>query len=203
MLDNNFITKNIILDESLSKFTWFNVGGSSKYYFKPKSEIDLINFLKKNKFQYQIFPLGAGSNTLVRDKGLDGITIHFQDINKIEIDNKGIITAGAGAMDAQVSRFARDHNRGGLEFLIGIPGSIGGGVRMNSGAYGSDFKKILIDVKAVNLLGKVKVFNTEELGLSYRNSRLCDSWFFLEARFKSFISEKIKIQKKNERNNFE
>ena len=74
-------------------------------------------------------------------------------------------------MDAQVSRFARDNNRGGLEFLIGIPGSIGGGVRMNSGAYGSDFKKILIDVKAVNLSGKVRVFNIDELGLSYRNSR--------------------------------
>ena len=195
---NDFVSKSKNIEENypLAKLTWFNVGGISKYFFQPDNIEKLEKFLKINKSNLDIYPLGAGSNVLVRDKGYNGIIIHFSRLNKIEIDDKGIITAEAGALDAQVSRFARDHCRTNLEFLIGIPGSIGGGIRMNSGAYGSDFKKILIDVKAINKEGNVKIFKNKELGLSYRNCKIADEWYFLNARLKTKPGKKEEIQNK-------
>ncbi len=195
MKNKQLLKENLTPNKDLATLTWFNVGGSCKYFFQPKNDEILIKFLKEKKINYEIFPLGAGSNILIRDKGYEGIIIHFLKINKIQIDEDGIITAQAGAMDAQVSRFARDNNRSGLEFLIGIPGSIGGGIKMNSGAYGSDFNKILIDVKAVNKNGEVRVFKKDELGLSYRTNKLNNDWIFINARFNSFPGEKIRIQK--------
>ena len=187
-------SKNISQDFPLAKLTWFNVGGSTKYFFQPDNIDELETFLKKNNSNLNIYPLGAGSNILIRDKGFDGIIIHFSNLNKIEIDDQGIITAEAGALDAQVSRFARDHCRTNLEFLIGIPGSIGGGIRMNSGAYGYDFQSILVDVKAINKDGDIKVFKNEELGLSYRNCKIKDEWYFLNARLKTKPGQKEEIQ---------
>ncbi len=195
MNNNELISENLVRNKSLAPLTWFNVGGNSKYYFQPKSVEELIKFLKEKKIKCEISPLGAGSNVLIRDKGYKGIIIHFSKINKIEIDKDGIISAEAGAMDAQVSRFARDNNRSGLEFLIGIPGSIGGGIKMNSGAYGSDFNKILIDVKAVNKDGEIRTFKNNELGFGYRTNKLNDDWLFINARFNSFPGNKIQIQK--------
>ncbi len=187
---------NIIENQSLSQFTWFNVGGNSKYFLQPENIDTLEVFLKTNKSNTKIYALGAGSNILIRDKGYNGLIIHFINLNKIEIDNQGVITAEAGALDAQVSRFARNHGRTNLEFLIGIPGSIGGGIRMNSGAYGSDFKSVLIDVKAINKDGIVKVFKKEDLGLSYRKCMITNDWFFLSARFHTNPKEKEIIQSK-------
>ena len=195
MKNNQFFRENLLINKHLAPLTWFNVGGNCEYFFQPKNDEILIQFLKEKKMNCEISPLGAGSNILIRDKGYEGIIIHFVKINKIQIDKDGIITAEAGAMDAQVSRFARDNNRSGLEFLIGIPGSIGGGIRMNSGAYGSDFNKILIDVKAVNKNGEVRVFKKDELGLGYRTNKLNNDWLFINARFNSFPGEKVKIQK--------
>ena len=99
-------------------------------------------------------------------------------------------------MDADVARFARNHSREGLEFLIGIPGTIGGGIKMNSGAYGSEIKKILIDVTAINKNGMLKKFTVEDLKLDYRTNKLSQEWMFLKARFKSDKGSKDLIQKK-------
>ena len=141
-LMEDFNNYRIETNKQLSKLTWFNVGGMSKFYFQPKTFKCLESFLKDNSLNYKIFPLGAGSNILVRDKGFDGIIIHFNELNEISLESDGVISADCGASDAEVARFARNNNRSGLEFLIGIPGTIGGGIKMNSGAYGSDFLKV-------------------------------------------------------------
>ncbi len=192
MIDKNFLSQN----KKMNNLTWFNVGGLSKYYFQPSSEKDLVTFLKDNELNLPIYPLGAGSNIIIRDKGFNGIIIHFNKLKEISIDEKGIINTYCGAMDADVARFARNHSRTDLEFLIGIPGTIGGGIKMNSGAYGSEIKKILIDVTAINKNGMLKKFTVEDLKLDYRTNKLSQDWMFLKARFKSNNGSKVLIQKK-------
>ena len=192
MIDKNFLSQN----KKMNNLTWFNVGGLSKYYFQPSSEKDLVSFLKDNELNLPIYPLGAGSNIIIRDKGFNGIIIHFNKLKEISIDEKGIINTYCGAMDADVARFARNHSRTDLEFLIGIPGTIGGGIKMNSGAYGSEIKKILIDVTAINKNGMLKKFTVEDLKLDYRTNKLSQEWMFLKARFKSNNGSKDLIQKK-------
>ena len=186
----------LIENKKMSNLTWFGVGGFSKYYFQPSSEKDLVSFLQHNNLNLPIYPLGAGSNIIVRDQGFNGLIIHFNKLKEILIDEEGIITAYSGAMDADVARFARNHSREGLEFLIGIPGTIGGGIKMNSGAYGSEIKKILIDVTAINEKGMQKIFTVEDLKLDYRTNKLSQEWMFLKARFKSNSGSKDLIQKK-------
>ncbi len=192
MINKNFLSQN----KKMNNLTWFNVGGLSKYYFQPSSEKDLVSFLKDNELNLPIYPLGAGSNIIIRDKGFNGIIIHFNKLKEISIDEKGIINSYCGAMDADVARFARNHSRTDLEFLIGIPGTIGGGIKMNSGAYGSEIKKILIDVTAINKNGMLKKFTVEDLKLDYRTNKLGQEWMFLKARFKSNNGSKDLIQKK-------
>ena len=192
MINKNFLFQN----KKMSNLTWFGVGGLSKYYFQPSSEKDLVSFLKDNELNLPIYPLGAGSNIIIRDKGFNGIIIHFNKLKEISIDEKGIINTYCGAMDADVARFARNHSRTDLEFLIGIPGTIGGGIKMNSGAYGSEIKKILIDVTAINKNGMLKKFTAEDLKLDYRTNKLSQEWMFLKARFKSNNGSKDLIQKK-------
>ena len=192
MINKNFLSQN----KKMNNLTWFNVGGLSKYYFQPSSEKDLVSFLKDNELNLPIYPLGAGSNIIIRDKGFNGIIIHFNKLKEISIDEKGIINTYCGAMDADVARFARNHSRTDLEFLIGIPGTIGGGIKMNSGAYGSEIKKILIDVTAINKNGMLKKFTVEDLKLDYRTNKLSQEWMFLKARFKSNNGSKDLIQKK-------
>ena len=189
-------TTSLIKNKQMSKLTWFGVGGCSKYYFQPSSEEDLVSFLKNNELNLPVYPLGAGSNIIIRDQGFNGVIIHFNKLKEILINKDGIITAHCGAMDADVARFARNHSKTGLEFLIGIPGTIGGGIKMNSGAYGSEIKKILIDVTAINKNGIKKIFSVKDLKLNYRTNKLSQEWMFLKARFKSNNGSKDLIQKK-------
>ena len=189
---------NIYIEHQIAKYTWFGVGGNAEILYIPEEEVSLEKFLKEKPSDCNVFTIGAGSNLLVRDNGIDGITLITNKMNKISIDEDGIITANCGAIDAQVARFAREHNRTGLEFLIGIPGTIGGGIKMNSGAFGSEFKDVLIDVKAINHNGEYKTFSNKELKMEYRKIGLENKWIFLSARFKTshgtkeFIREKMK-----------
>ena len=188
--------KSVTLNQTLSKYNWFNVGGNAEILFVPEDIKDLIGLLKSKPKKYEIYPIGAGSNILVSDKGIKGITLITKKLNQISIDNFGVITAQAGAVDADVARFARDQERTGLEFLVGIPGTIGGGIKMNSGAFGAEFKDILIDVKAINNLGEIKTFSNRELQMGYRKIGLSKEWIFYEARFKSSKDSKDKITTK-------
>ena len=192
----NQFNRSISLNQNLAKYTWFNVGGNAEILFIPNDIKELFNFLKSRSEKYEIFTIGAGSNILIRDKGISGITLITKNLKKISIDNLGIITAEAGAIDADVARFARDNERTGLEFLLGIPGTIGGGIRMNSGAFGSEFKDVLIDVKAINNLGEIKTFTHKDLQMGYRKIELGREWIFCEARFKTLKDTKENISTK-------
>jgi len=195
----NKFNKSVTLNQTLSKHTWFNVGGNAEILFVPEDIKDLFNLFKSKPREYEVYPIGAGSNILVSDKGIKGITLITKKLNQISIDNFGVITAQAGAADADVARFARDQERTGLEFLIGIPGTIGGGIKMNSGAFGAEFKDILIDVKAINNLGEINTFSNKELQMGYRKIGLSKEWIFYEARFKSSKDSKDKITTKMRR----
>ena len=192
----NQFNRSISLNQNLAKYTWFNVGGNAEILFIPDDIKELFDFLKSKSEKYEIFTIGAGSNILIRDKGISGITLITKNLKKISIDNLGIITAEAGAIDADVARFARDHEKTGLEFLLGIPGTIGGGIRMNSGAFGSEFKDVLIDVKAINNLGEIKTFSHKDLQMGYRKIELGREWIFCEARFKTLKDTKENISTK-------
>ena len=192
----NQFNRSISLNQNLAKYTWFNVGGNAEILFIPNDIKELFDFLKSRSKKYEIFVIGAGSNILIRDKGISGITLITKNLKKISIDNLGIITAEAGAIDADVARFARDHERTGLEFLLGIPGTIGGGIRMNSGAFGSEFKDVLIDVKAINNLGEIKTFTHKDLQMGYRKIELGREWIFCEARFNTLKDTKENISTK-------
>ena len=192
---NNFV-ENIYTEQKLAKHTWFGVGGNAEILYIPEDEKSLEKFLKVKPNHYKVFTIGAGSNLLVRDNGIDGVTLITSKLNKISIDKDGVITANSGSIDAEVARFARDHCRSGLEFLIGIPGTIGGGIKMNSGAFGSEFKDVLIDVKAINHDGEYKIFSNEDLKMEYRKIRLEDEWIFLSARFKTSTDSEKNIRDK-------
>lgn len=187
---------NIYTKQSLAKHTWFGVGGNAELLYIPEEEISLEKFLKEKPNDFSVFTIGAGSNLLVRDNGINGITLITNKLNKISIDKDGIITASCGAIDAEVARFARDHHRTGLEFLIGIPGTIGGGIKMNSGAFGSEFKDVLIDVKAINHHGEYKIFSNKNLKMEYRKIGLKNEWIFLSARFRTSEGTKDYIRNK-------
>ena len=192
----NQFNKYIELDQKLAKFTWFGVGGNTEILFVPEDKKSLEIFLKNKPLEYKVLVIGAGSNLLIRDKGIRGITLITKKLNQISIDNDGIISAQAGATDAEVARFARNHERGGLEFLLGIPGTIGGGIKMNSGAFGTEFKDILIDVTAINHFGELKIFSAVDLEMEYRKIGISNEWIFCTARFKSFSGNKESIDNK-------
>ena len=188
--------KYLKFNQNLSSYTWFGVGGIADILFTPENMDQAINFIKEKPKDLSIFTIGAGSNILIRDRGIRGVSLITKKLNYISIDDEGIITAETGAIDMQVARFARENERSGLEFLVGIPGTIGGGIRMNSGAFGSEFKDILIDVKAINFSGEEKTFTLKDLQMNYRHINLDDDWFFCKARFKTSKGVKSNIQSK-------
>ena len=188
--------KYLNFNQNLSSYTWFGVGGIADIVFTPENMDQAIQFIKEKPKDLSIFTIGAGSNILIRDKGIRGASVITKKLNGISIDGEGIITAETGTIDMQLARFARENERSGLEFLVGIPGTVGGGIRMNSGAFGSEFKDILIDVKAIKFSGEEKVFTLKELQMNYRNISLDDDWFFCEARFRTSKGVKGNIQSK-------
>ncbi|MBQ9090065.1 MAG: UDP-N-acetylmuramate dehydrogenase [Alphaproteobacteria bacterium] len=186
-------------NEPLSKKNWFGVGGAAQIYFEPADIEDLALFLR-NMPPVPLTILGAGSNVLIRDGGIPGITVHlgkqFSDI--VVEENK--ITCGAGAKLMEVSRMAEKNNLSGFEFLCGIPGSVGGAIRMNAGAYGSQISNILTELTIVTPVGDVQTLTQEELqeAFIYRKCLFPSEWIFAKAVFqgqqiadKSIISERM------------
>ncbi|MDC0093183.1 UDP-N-acetylmuramate dehydrogenase [Alphaproteobacteria bacterium] len=189
----------ILFDHELAKFTWFGVGGNAEILFIAEDIKSMSIFLKNKPKELNVLIIGAGSNLLIRDKGFKGIALLTKKLNKINIDKNHIITAEAGAIDANVARFARNNLRSGLEFLLGIPGTIGGGIRMNSGAFETEFKDVLIDVKAMNHSGEFRTFTNKELGMKYRSIEVSEEWIFCSARFNTFKDQKVNIENKMKR----
>lgn len=191
------ISGQILFDESLSKHSWFNLGGPAKVIFKPKNLNELSIFLKNCKEFNKIKVLGAGSNTLIRDGGFDGVIIKLgKSFSHLSLLGQNMLIAGASALDKNVSNFALENSLSGFEFLSCIPGTIGGGIRMNSGCYGEDVSKILISVQVMDLSGKLKVVHSSDIKFSYRGCNLDNSLIFISATFKGKNDSNPNIQKK-------
>lgn len=168
-------------DAPIARATWFRVGGPAKILFEPADRGDLSAFLANRPEDVDITVIGVGSNLLIRDGGIPGVTVRLgRAFSDITVAGDQVI-AGAGAVDVTVSRAARDEAIGGLEFLSGIPGSIGGALRMNAGAYGREINDVLIEAEAVSDDGTVHRVTAKELGYSYRHSTAPDDWIFTEA----------------------
>tara|TARA_Y100000590_G_C15696415_1_gene1005292 strand:- start:22 stop:933 length:912 start_codon:yes stop_codon:yes gene_type:complete len=193
----NKVTGEILFDENLSKYSWFNLGGPAKIIYKPKNLNELSFFLKNINKSNKIKTLGAGSNTLIRDGGFDGIIIKLgKSFSHISLLENTKLIAGASAMDKNVSNFALDNSLSGFEFFSCIPGTIGGGIRMNSGCYGEDISKILLSVQAMDLNGNLRVIYSSDIKFSYRNCDLGENLIFISATFQGNSDSKLNIKKK-------
>ena len=187
--------ENLKLDYDLKKKNWFNIGGKSKAFYKADNLKELIKFLKKIQDKEKIFILGAGSNTLISDNKFDGVVIKLtQNFNNISLHSEEIIVAGSAAKDKSLSEFAMENSLGGFEFLSCIPGTIGGGIKMNAGCFQREFKDILISIQAVNKSGQVITIPAKDINFKYRDSGLSEDLIFLSASFKGFKKDKIKIK---------
>ena len=182
---------NLKLDYDLKKKNWFNIGGKTKAFYKADSLKELIKFLKKIQNKEKIFVLGAGSNTLITDKQFNGVVIKLtNNFNNISLLNEEIIIAGSAVTDKSLSEFAMENSLGGFEFLSCIPGTIGGGIKMNAGCFKREFKDILISIQALNKSGQVITIPTKDINFKYRDSGLSDDLIFLSASFKGFKKDK-------------
>ena len=176
---------NVKFDQELKKKTWFNIGGKSKVFYKADNLKDLINFIKKLDNKERIFILGAGSNTLITDNLFDGVVIKLsKNFNNISLLGEDIIIAGSAVLDKSLSEFAIENDISGFEFLSCIPGTVGGGIRMNAGCFGSEFKDILISIQAIDKLGNIITIPSKDIKFEYRNNDLSDDLIFLSASFK-------------------
>ena len=180
-------SNNLKLDYDLKKKNWFNIGGKTKAFYKADNLKELIKFLKKIPNDEKIFVLGAGSNTLITDKQFNGVVIKLtNNFNNISLLNEEIIIAGSAVTDKLLSEFAMENDLGGFEFLSCIPGTVGGGIKMNAGCFNREFKDILISIQALNKSGQVITIPFKDINFKYRDSNLADDLIFLSASFRGF-----------------
>lgn len=175
----------LMADAPLGPQTWFAAGGPAEVLFRPADTEDLATFLGALPPEVPVTVLGVGSNLLVRDGGVKGVVIRLmRGFTGIKVHGDEVV-AGAGAPDLNVALTAREHALAGLEFLSGIPGTIGGGVVMNAGAYGGEIAEILISAEAVDRAGRLRRVSTAELGFGYRHSDAPADWIFTSARLRA------------------
>ena len=188
------INGKIIFDYDLKKTNWLNIGGVAKAFFKPENLKEIVEFLKRFGEKEKIFILGAGSNILVNDNFFDGIVIKLgKNFSNISLLSNDTLVAGSATSDKKLAEFAAKNNIGGLEFLSCIPGTIGGGIRMNSGCFKKEFKDIVLSVQAVDKLGQVLTIPSSKIEFNYRKTNLDKSLIFLSATLKGQMSENQKI----------
>jgi UDP-N-acetylmuramate dehydrogenase len=184
---------------SFADFIWFRTGGAAQWLVRPADVADLAQFLQRLDPAIPVFPVGVGSNLIVRDNGLPGVTVRlpksFAAVT-IEADH---VRAGAAAMGITVASAARDASLAGLEFLRGIPGTAGGAVRMNAGAYGRDVADSLIEATVIRRNGTIETLSAAALGFSYRHSALPAGDIVVEAVFRGFPGDKALITTEMER----
>lgn len=176
---------------------WFDVGGKAEILFKPADVADLQDFLKNVSKEIPVKILGAASNVIISDEGVKGVIIRLGgEFAKVFCD-KNLVTAGCATLCGNVALSAKNAALGGLEFLTGIPGSIGGAVAMNAGCYGSDIAATLVSAKALDFAGNLHELKNSEFGFYYRGSKISQNFIFVEATFKAVkstveeVSEKI------------
>ena len=175
----------IIFNADLKKRNWFNIGGKAKVFYKPAELKDLVKFLKVLDHKEKIHTIGAGSNTLITDEVFDGVVIKLgKNFNRLSLLTPEIIISGAAVSDKKLTEFAADNDLSGFEFLSCIPGSVGGGIKMNAGCFGNEIKDILLSVQVIDKIGNVSSIPANKINFDYRTSNLSEDLIFLSASFK-------------------
>jgi UDP-N-acetylmuramate dehydrogenase len=177
----------------LSKSNWLGIGGKANFFFKPKDLKDLQIFLRNNNKHFPIIVIGSGSNLLIRDKGFDGVVIKFgKDFDYKKINNN-IINCGPATPKSILAEYAANNNLTGFEFLYCIPGTVAGGVVMNSGCYGSDISKVVLSVTVIDMNGEIKIISNKDINFSYRHSSLTKNQIITNIEMKGSFLENQKI----------
>lgn len=186
----------LVADAPLGPQTWFRTGGPAEVLFRPADVEDLSSFLAALPADVAVTVLGVGSNLLVRDGGVRGVVIRLmRGFTAIAVEGNELVS-GAGAPDLNVALTARDHGLAGLEFLSGIPGTIGGAIAMNGGAYGGELSQVLVSAEAVDRRGAVHRVAAADLGFSYRHSAAPADWIFTSARLRATPGDQLAIARR-------
>lgn len=188
----------VLRGEALAPYTWFRVGGPAEALVLPADAEDLAQFLAALDPATPVLPLGVGSNVIVRDGGVPGVVIRLagKPFGEIEPLPGARLKAGAGALDAQVARAAAKAGIAGLEFFVGVPGSVGGALTMNAGCYGRETKDVLIEAAAVDRQGRLLRLSNADFGFSYRKNALPEGLIFLEATFQGEPADPAQVEAK-------
>ena len=184
----------------IKKLNWFNIGGNTEVFFKPDNLKDLLLFLKNFGKNEKIFVLGAGSNILFNDKKFEGIIIKLgKNFSNISLLPNNVIVAGSATTDKKLADFAMENSIGGLEFLSCIPGTVGGGLKINSGCFGREFKDILLSIQAIDTQGNIQTIHSKDIKFEYRNNNLSEDLIFLSASFRGIKGNFTEIKDKTEK----
>lgn len=195
MSDFPSVRGQLLRGESLAPFTWFRVGGPADALFLPADRDDLSAFLAALSNDIPVLPIGVGSNMIVRDGGVPGVTIRLagRQFAQIESLDGNRVKAGAGALDSMVAKGAAKAGIAGLEFYAGIPGTIGGALTMNAGCYGRETQDVLIEATVMTRTGETVVIPASEFGFTYRHNALPDGLIFLDATFQGSADDSAAI----------
>jgi len=196
----------LLANQPLDTQSWFRVGGPAQALFMPQDEDDLCYFLRNLPADIPVTVIGASSNLIIRDGGIAGVVIRLgRPFSEIAVEEGYRVRAGTAALDAHVARTAQKAAIAGLSFLSGIPGSIGGALRMNGGAFGGETKDVLIEARGVDRKGDVRTFSNSDMGFSYRYCALPDDIIFTSALLQGragdlaqIESEMVQIKRKRE-----
>lgn len=181
-------------NEPLAQSTWFRVGGPAEVMFKPADEDDLVKFLRNCPYDIPVMILGVASNTIIRDGGIPGVVIKLgREFATMQVEDD-IITVGAANLDLNTALFAQKNGISGLEFLSGIPGTIGGALRMNAGCYGKEMRDILVDATAYDREGNKHVVTPEMMNMQYRHTDAPANWVFVSCRLKGEKGDAAEIK---------
>jgi UDP-N-acetylmuramate dehydrogenase len=181
-------------EAALSDLTWFRAGGPAEVLYSPADEADLAYFLRETSSDIPVIVIGLGSNLLVRDGGIEGVVIRFgRGFGEIKVEEGHRLRAGAAVPDVKVARAAADAGIAGLSFYRGIPGCVGGALRMNGGAHGRETKEVVIEARAVDRKGQLHVLRVAELHYEYRHCGAPEDFIFTEALFQGEAGEPANI----------
>ena len=189
----------LVANQRLADITWFRVGGPAQVLFTPANEADLAYFLQRAPADLPVTVIGLGSNLLVRDGGMPGVVIRLaRGFSDVTVESGHRLRAGTAVPDVKLSRAAADAGISGLAFYRGIPGSVGGALRMNGGAHGRETKDTCIEARAVDRQGKIHVLDLAKLGFTYRHCGVPNGWIFTQAVFQGTPGETAEIHKQME-----
>ena len=184
----------MLANQTLDPFTWFRVGGPAQALFMPEDESDLAYFLKNLPADIPLTVIGAASNMIVRDGGVPGAVVRLgRGFNEVTIEDNNRVRAGTAILDVLVARAAQKAGVGGLSFLSGIPGTIGGALRMNGGAYGGETKDVLIEATGVDRQGNTRTYSNADMGFSYRHCGVPEDVIFTGALLQGHADDPEKI----------